>query len=75
MLVTWPYSAHKAGLAVRANVSGTAPLALSILVAFANEYKTQELTSLIWNPAQFLLFKNEIQKLGSLIFVPNYEKK
>lgn len=74
MLVTWPYSAHKAGLAVRANVSGTAPLALSILVAFANEYKTQELTSLIWNPAQFLLFKNEIQKLGSLIFVPNYER-
>lgn len=71
---TWTFSAHNAGLSVRANVSGTAPLALSIFVGIANSYKSSNLQSLIWNPTNFQAFKEGIQLLGTLLLVPNYER-
>ncbi|MGY3804731.1 hypothetical protein ACWNT8_11745 [Pigmentibacter ruber] len=71
---TWTYSAHNAGLTVRANVSGSAPLALSIVVGFANSYQSPHLKFLLWNPTDFQIFKKNIQLLGTLLLVPNYER-
>ncbi|WGL60045.1 hypothetical protein QEJ31_00310 [Pigmentibacter sp. JX0631] len=71
---TWTFSAHNAGLAVRANVSGTAPLALSIFVGLANNYHSPHLQSLLWNPSDFQAFKKGVQLLGTLLLVPNYER-
>lgn len=74
---TWPYSAHAAGLNVRANVSGTAPLALSVIMGIAHSnipHFDRYLRPLKWNPNYFGEFRKTMQKFASLLLIPNYER-